>query len=99
MLPISVRNTVVNAIKGTTNLKLLYPWKHYSINEELSHSTLSSTATSSNTTVLQHPYDKLPLVNMTANGVLLGISIQTLSWHSLLSKSHTVSQHTCQHYL
>jgi len=93
MLPTLVRNTVVNALKGTTILKLLHPWKDPSIIEGLSHSTLSSTATSSKTTMLQYLYYKLPLVNTTANGVLLGISIQTLSWQSLLSKSHTVSQH------
>jgi hypothetical protein len=84
----------VNALKGTMNLKLLHPGKHSSITEGLSHSTLPSTATSSKTTVLQYLYYKLPLVNTTANGILLGISIQNLSWHSLLSKSHRVSQHT-----
>jgi hypothetical protein len=75
------------------NIKLLHPGKHSSINEGLSHSILSSTATSSKTIVLQYFCDKLPLVNMTANGVLLRISIQTLPWQSLLSKSHTVTQH------
>lgn len=53
MLPTLVRNTVVNALKGTTNLKLLHPGKDPSIIEGLSHSTLSSTATSSKTTKLQ----------------------------------------------
>jgi len=32
-LPTLVHNTVVNAFKGTTNVKLLHPGKHSSINE------------------------------------------------------------------
>jgi hypothetical protein len=98
MLPTSVCNTTVNGFKGTMNLKLLYPRKHSSITEGLSHITLSSTETFSKTIVLQYLYDKLPLVNMTAIGVLLRISIYTLPWHSLLSKSHTVSQHTSMEF-